>query len=366
MTLDIRGSIKNTKLSSNRYVVFEELISNAIDSFLIRKHEDASAPSMRVEIEVDISATGLLEDREVMAVSCKDNGCGLGDDQLKAFLTKDTSYKDDLPISGIGKCKGAGRIQFFHHFSALLIDSTYRQGSSTFRREMRYSEPQKQIDFDNFISSPGNEDAVGTTIRLEQFTEHTTAAVRDGSRRLFPRKMNELIEARVAQLTGKTNTQPKLAGIISSVCAIGLDEDAAMDTEEYLVDKYSLSSKHKNGLNMIPGGREGLRCLHKLSLGGGSLIIETDDRESVLEKYLQDHPQLGIPKPGVAEKWNNPAYAEAVICARENRLSADQVREIRYLAALGNSIDRIRFKIGALNDGQVARVLEGRTYTRIR
>jgi hypothetical protein len=103
MTLDIRGSIKNTKLSSNRYVVFEELISNAIDSFLIRKHEDASAPSMRVEIEVDISATGLLEDREVMAVSCKDNGCGLGDDQLKAFLTKDTSYKDDLQHYNLDK-----------------------------------------------------------------------------------------------------------------------------------------------------------------------------------------------------------------------------------------------------------------------
>jgi hypothetical protein len=200
----------------------------------------------------------------------------------------------------------------------------------------------------------------------KRFNEHTTAAVKDGSRRLFPRKMNELIEARVAQLTGKTNTQPMLAGIISSVGAIGLDEDAAMDTEEYLVDKYSLSSKHDNGLNMIPGGREGLRCLHKLSLGGGSSVIETDDRESVLEKYLQDHPQLGIPKPGVAEKWNDPAYAEAVICARENRLSADQVREIRYLAALGNSIDQIRLRIGALDDGQVARVLAGRTYARIR
>jgi hypothetical protein len=205
MTLDIRGSIKNTKLSSNRYVVFEELISNAIDSFLIRKHEDASAPSMRVEmisnaidsflilkpedasapsmrveIKVDFSADDLLEDHEAMAVSCKDNGCGLGDDQLKAFLTKDTSYKDDLPIFGIGKCKGAGRIQFFHHFSALWIDSTYRQGSSIIRRKMRYSEPQKQIDFDNFISSPGNEDAVGTAIRLEQFKETARARISHG------------------------------------------------------------------------------------------------------------------------------------------------------------------------------------------
>lgn len=52
MTFDIRGSIKNTKISSNLYVVFEEPISNATNSFLIRKHEDASETDMLVEIDV--------------------------------------------------------------------------------------------------------------------------------------------------------------------------------------------------------------------------------------------------------------------------------------------------------------------------
>lgn len=116
MTLDIRGSIKNTKISSNPYVVFEELISNAIDSFLIRKHEDASVTDMLVDVDVEFIRADMLDDRESMIVSCKDNGCGLGNDQLKAFLTKDTSCKDDLPIFGIGQCKGVGRIQFFHPF----------------------------------------------------------------------------------------------------------------------------------------------------------------------------------------------------------------------------------------------------------
>jgi HSP90 family molecular chaperone len=126
--------VKNTKLSSNKYVVFEEMISNAIDSFLIRKHSDPSALSMKVEIEVNFSPADMLDERETIAVSCKDNGCGLGEDQLKAFLTKDTSYKDDLLISGIGKCKGAGRIQFFHHFAALSINSTNRNGSEIIHR----------------------------------------------------------------------------------------------------------------------------------------------------------------------------------------------------------------------------------------
>ncbi|SFU66637.1 hypothetical protein SAMN04488527_1101 [Aliiroseovarius crassostreae] len=42
MTLDVRGSLKNTKLSKNPYVVFEELLSNAIDSFLIRRDADTA------------------------------------------------------------------------------------------------------------------------------------------------------------------------------------------------------------------------------------------------------------------------------------------------------------------------------------
>ncbi|WP_438382520.1 hypothetical protein ABHV46_02100 [Asaia sp. BMEF1] len=74
MTLDIRGSIKNTKISSNQYVIFEELISNAIDAYLIRRHSDANAPAMEIDIEVTFSAADLVGDRETMSVSCRDNG----------------------------------------------------------------------------------------------------------------------------------------------------------------------------------------------------------------------------------------------------------------------------------------------------
>ncbi|WP_192250433.1 hypothetical protein [Mesorhizobium silamurunense] len=171
MTLDIRGSIKNTRLSLNQYVVFEELIANAIDAYLIRRADDTSVPGMNVTIEVEFSPADMLEDREVMSVSCSDNGCGLGDEQLKAFLTKDTSYKDDLSISGIGKCKGAGRIQFFHHFAEMTIASTYRDGDKFLKRELRYAEPQKQIEADDFSIVPGIEADIGTVIKLEQFKE---------------------------------------------------------------------------------------------------------------------------------------------------------------------------------------------------
>jgi len=181
MTLDIRGSIKNTKLSSNPYVVFEEMISNAIDSYLIRKHSDPLTPSMRLEIEVNFSPRDILGDAEDMDVHCQDNGCGFGEQQINAFLTKDTSYKDDLSIYGIGKCKGAGRIQFFHHFSALAIDSSSYDRGAIIRRKMQYSEPQKKIDLDDFIICAGNENIIGTSFKLERFKESVQNLIARGS-----------------------------------------------------------------------------------------------------------------------------------------------------------------------------------------
>ncbi|WP_420904118.1 hypothetical protein [Candidatus Magnetaquiglobus chichijimensis] len=199
----------------------------------------------------------------------------------------------------------------------------------------------------------------------KRFMEHVTASTRDQSKRLFPRKLGDLIAARAAELNNISDSRPKLSGIITVLCAVGLSEDQAMDTEEYLVDKYSLSSKHGKGLNMIPGGYEGLRSLHKLSIQTGPDSIDTESREELLDRYLHEHPRIGVPNPGVAEKWNDPGYAEAVICGRENRLTADQVREIRYLSALGYPTDKIQEKVGAIDNGQVQRVLNQRTYSRI-
>jgi len=88
-----------------------------------------------------------------------------------------------------------------------------------------------------------------------RWIEHTRSAIRGEPLRLFPLKLRELMDARIAQLYGTGGTHPRLTGIISAICGLGLSEEQAMESEEYLVDKYSLASKHQYGLNMIPGGR---------------------------------------------------------------------------------------------------------------
>ncbi|MGY4197260.1 hypothetical protein [Bradyrhizobium sp. USDA 4520] len=171
MTLDIRGSLKNTKISSNKYVVIEELISNSIDSFLIRRNQDLSDMDLKVAVSIDLFTSDLLADELDLSISCTDNGCGLGDVQTNAFLTKDTSYKDDLAIAGIGQCKGAGRIQFFHHFGRVGVRSTYRSDGRVLMRTLPALEGRKKIDFDDFDVSDGDPTDIGTTITLTALKE---------------------------------------------------------------------------------------------------------------------------------------------------------------------------------------------------
>lgn len=100
-----------------------------------------------------------------------------------------------------------------------------------------------------------------------RFHEHTLSAVAKPAKRLFARTMNALIAARVAERSGVVDQRPKLAGLVTAICAAGLTREEAMETEEYLVDKYSLASKHRLGLNMIPGGAAGVRHVRRFKTG---------------------------------------------------------------------------------------------------
>lgn len=166
MTLDVRGSLKNTKLSANPLVVVEELFSNAVDAFLIRKRRDPVVARLEVTFNVEFMPSDLLGSDVDLVLTCQDNGVGLGDEQAKAFLTKDTSYKDDLGIAGIGQCKGAGRIQYFHHFKKLELASVYASGENLYRRALTFEDPQKQIEPESFHVSRVKNGEIGTRIVL--------------------------------------------------------------------------------------------------------------------------------------------------------------------------------------------------------
>lgn len=170
LTLDIRGSLKNTRISGNPLVVIDELLANSIDAFLIRQSSDSTAISLRIRLGVKASRLDLLGTDYDLEVECQDNGCGLGPEQLKAFLTKDTSYKDDLNMPGIGQCKGSGRIQFFHHFGEISISSIYDIGAKKYCITLDSLRDRRVLEEDNFTVKEIKTGDVGTSIRLRQLS----------------------------------------------------------------------------------------------------------------------------------------------------------------------------------------------------
>lgn len=180
MAFDIKGGLKNTAASRNKYVVFEELLSNSIDAYLIRNNSGTLVLDCKIIIEVEFIKKNLIEPYEYeLIVTCTDNGIGFGNEQIKAFVTKDSTYKDYLNISGIGKCKGAGRIQYFHNFNKLNIDSVFYESEKNKVSKVNLSldSDSKEINEDTFIktiSYDGNEPytkIVLSCFKSEHFSE---------------------------------------------------------------------------------------------------------------------------------------------------------------------------------------------------
>ena len=179
MTLDIQGGRKNTTISTNKYVVLEELLSNSIDSYLIRRNSDQSTPELSISLDIEISNASLFLDGEYdLKITCTDNGAGFGNEQIQAFVTKDTSYKDYLKIQGLGKCKGAGRIQFFHYFDNLKIDSIYFDQTTTKnkRATLNIASDAREITENHFIIEDADGFDLKTSLCLQNISTNIPQA----------------------------------------------------------------------------------------------------------------------------------------------------------------------------------------------
>lgn len=197
----------------------------------------------------------------------------------------------------------------------------------------------------------GNSDSynyVGITGRnwLLRLTEHI-GEIRRGSGKRFHKAWRES--------TGLTNVN-----FCSHLWDINQTYEDAMNWEEKTVDKIG---DGPNGLNMIPGGFKGLRYLHKLRITD-HLNVNLEERERAIAEYVRQNPRKGIPNPFIAELWKDDEFYLKVMEARPKSLSQDQVKMIKELHGIGRSIAEIVKEVGALNEAQVKRVIEGKTYTR--
>ncbi|MEZ2224352.1 hypothetical protein [Rhizobium sp. RCC_161_2] len=191
---------------------------------------------------------------------------------------------------------------------------------------------------------------VGVTTRSWQkrWAEHRRA-METGSPLRFHRKLREEMSA------------GRVTYIHHKVMAVTEDIEKLYATEEWLVEGHWHDQRR---LNMIPGGKSGLRYLRENNMLTERTAPSPDERDFLVEDWLRKHPRKGLPAPWVSEKWKDNEWAIAQICGRDDRLSVEQVRAIRELART-YSAEAIAERIGARNKGQVLRVIEGNTYSRI-
>ena len=133
-----------------------------------------------------------------------------------------------------------------------------------------------------------------------------------------------------------------------------------MEVEEHMVKR----TLHPAGLNMIPGGFEGVKFLHQhgfLRRQQSSL----DERDHTAAQYLKQQGALGKIAPWVSQSWARDDFYEQVIFKRQNTLNRDQVHAIRkYGNEWGFAADVIANLVGA-NVRQVRDVLRGKYYARV-
>lgn len=192
---------------------------------------------------------------------------------------------------------------------------------------------------------------VGVTTRSWQkrWSEHKRS-IQGGSSLRFHRKYREEQEG------------GRISYVHHKVMAITDNLEELYDLEEYLVDGHW---DDKRRLNMIPGGKSGLKYLRENGLLSRTMIPMPDDRDRIVSEWMKEHPRKGLPAPWVSEKWQDDNWAVAQICGRDGRLSVEQVRAIRELARK-HTAEEIFERIGAKNVEQVKRVLDGKTYTRVK
>ena len=191
---------------------------------------------------------------------------------------------------------------------------------------------------------------VGVTTRSWQkrWSEHRRS-IETGSPLLFHRRFRD------EQAAGRvTYIHHKVMGVTDDI-------EELYNTEEFLIEG---QWEDERRLNMIPGGKSGLKYLREHGLLATRTVRKPEDRYQLVEKWLRENPRRGLPAPWVAEKWKDDEWAIAQICGRTGRLSVEQVRSIRHLAN-EHSVEVIADRIGALNKEQVQRVLDGQTYSRI-
>lgn len=184
---------------------------------------------------------------------------------------------------------------------------------------------------------------IGLTKRpwFERLSQHRSDAGR-GSNLLFHRAIREHSSVKM----------------VHRVFLAGVDHSTAMQMEEEFIENMSL---YPLGLNMIPGGFAGIKYLGSLGFRASS----AETRDELLQDLVEKPSLAGVANPLCAARWEaDQEFVNRVICGHSGRLTVDQVRTVRMLAASGKPAPAIAQYVHD-NEQRIKQVIAGSTYARV-
>lgn len=204
-TSNIANKVRNTRLPRTKPLLpLFELISNSIHSIeeAIDKH---ILKSTEGKIIIDCIRNGSPETLEqlvnidtypIRSFVVTDNGIGLDEDNLKAFIEADTDHKID--IGG----KGVGRFVCLKAFKELNITSFYKENSET--KSVKFDFKATKEGFHNFSNPSSNGIKNGSIIKLSE--------IKDDYQKALPKELATIAREIVAhfQLYFIRNTNPQI------------------------------------------------------------------------------------------------------------------------------------------------------------
>jgi len=156
--MNLSGAMDLIKMSKNPLSPIYEAMTNSLEALAQRNVEEEFSG----EIVVNFYFTGLLEEsKELEQVEIADNGIGFTDEnynRFREFFDKSKGYDN----------RGTGRLQYFHRFHQIKVDSVFNKEGGLYRRKI-------DCNRKNFISNeslvPDDEaENLITTITLSKYS----------------------------------------------------------------------------------------------------------------------------------------------------------------------------------------------------
>jgi len=161
----------------------------------------------------------------------------------------------------------------------------------------------------------------------------------------------------------------------------GLEEDEALNLEEKEVENRSLNIKHKLGLNMIPGGKAGLKFIKNFANHNKINInknINAENKEEVLVelhmenmRILSKEYNIEYKKEKMKKLWEELTERIKFMTRQYNRFSLTQIQNARTMFLSGYDIEKIYTNLKELDESkiitiqQLEKLLKNETYESI-